>query len=259
MLTIFFAGGLITSILALKTGSVTLLLILRNLMPLCSLLVERQLLPLSSTRPITLESVLALTLLASGTALYAFRYMTNGGATHALGWIVLNIVTMVSYRLAERRVLWDMPRALSFGALNLMQNFFGLIPVVILFFAWGEHRTLSEHSYLLKLDHWRDPMTSVCILFSGSAGVALGYYSTMLQKEVTATTMLALQSIMKVAVIFLAMVVLHEHLGHWSAIGCGISLVGGAWYAWVISKPELQKGEVESSEDDPLGTKEVKQ
>jgi len=60
LLASFFAGGLITSMKALEYGSVTFLLIIRNIMPLFSLLVERHLLPHGSTREITVETVLAL-------------------------------------------------------------------------------------------------------------------------------------------------------------------------------------------------------
>ena len=44
LLTFFFAGGLVTSIMALNYGSVILMLVSRNVMPLFSLIVERQLL-----------------------------------------------------------------------------------------------------------------------------------------------------------------------------------------------------------------------
>jgi len=233
VLTVFFSGGLITSILALKSGSVSFFMIVRNLMPLFTLLIERPLLPVESTRPITQEVVLALTTLAAGTAFYAGSDLN----VHSLGWIFLNMIIMISYRLAERRLLWDMPRSLSFGALNLLQNTFGMLPVVALFFAWGEHRALKEHPDLFTLARWHDPMAAVCILFSGCAGLSLGYYSTMLQKEITATTMVTLQCSMKVIIIFLAMLVLGERFRSWSALGCFVSLLGGAWYARITSRP----------------------
>jgi len=232
-LTFFFSGGLITSILALQSGSVSFFMIVRNLMPLFTLLIERPLLPVESTRPITQEIVLALTTLAAGTAFYAGSDLH----VHSLGWIVLNMIIMITYRLAERRMLWDMPRSLSFGALNLLQNTFGMIPVVALFFAWGEHRALKEHPDLFTLARWHDPMAAVCILFSGCAGLSLGYYSTMLQKEITATTMVTLQCSMKVIIIFLAMLVLGERFRSWSALGCFVSLVGGGWYARITTRP----------------------
>lgn len=238
LLTVFFAAGLITSMLALNTGSVTFLIIMRNLMPLCSLVVERQLLPQVSTRPITLEAVVALATLASGTALYAAFDLTMSRAWNALGWVILNTLIMISYRLMERRVLLDLPRTLSFGPLILMQNVCGMLPVVLLFFTWGEHRALSEYPYLFKLDHWRDPAAALCIVFSACAGLSLGFYSTMLQKEITATTMLALQSSLKVVVITLAIFVLGEHVGSWSAVGCIISLLGGVWYGFIASRPQ---------------------
>lgn len=237
-LTVLFAAGLLTSMWALGLGSVPMLLVLRNLMPLVSLFAERVFLPSAASRPITLKAVIALTLLALGTVLYAYRYMEAGGSAHAVGWILLNIAIMVTYRLVERYMLWNMPRELSFGSLTFLQNLGGLFFVVILFFALGEHQTLLDHPYLFTIDYWRDPVAGVCICFSGIAGLALGYYSTSLQKEITATTMLALQSSAKVLVIFLAIVVLHESLGHGSAIaGCFVSLFGATWYAYIISQP----------------------
>lgn len=249
LLASFFAGGLITSMKALEYGSVTFLLIIRNIMPLFSLLVERHLLPHGSTREITVETVLALVSLAFGTVLYASYDLHISHDWNALGWVFLNMVVMISYRLVERRLLWDMPRTISFGALTLMQNLAGLLPIVVLFFAWGEHAVLWKNPELLRLDHRQDPMDAACILYSGCAGLALGFYSTKLQKEITATTMLALQSSMKIMIIFLAMVVLGEHLGSWSAVGCSISLLGGIWYARVVSRPEASESGGKNSEE----------
>jgi drug/metabolite transporter (DMT)-like permease len=233
ILSFFLVGALVTSLLALMHGSVILMLITRNLMPLLTLIFEGQLLPEDSCRPVTCEAVSALLTLAFGTTLYAFTALNTSASWTVLGLIFLNMVIMLLYRLAERYLLLGMPKSLSFGALNLLQNAAGLLPAILLFFVWGEHRTMSDN--LLRCS--RDPMTLAIISFSGCAGLALGYYSIVLQKAVTATSFLTIQCSMKVMTILLAVVVLGEHPGILGTVGCLISLGGGAWYGFLGSRP----------------------
>lgn len=140
---------------------------------------------------------------------------------------------MLLYRVAERHFLVLKRQALSFGALTLMQNslsFLIVLPVVAL---RGEHKMFRD----LVHQHWRDPMPVMCIIFTGCAGLALGYYSIMLQSEITATSFTVLQSTLKAVTILFAMVILSEKLSCLSAIGCITSLAGSTWYGLAASRP----------------------
>lgn len=256
LLTIFFSSGLVTSILALQDGSVILILTVRNVMPLLTLIVERLLLPQDSTREVTSESFFGLLMLAVGTTIYSAADLGESHSYKALGYIFLNMFCMIVYRLAERRMLIDMPQSLSFGALNLLQNFCGLALVVVLFFAWGEFK--GTHTATLRetlLFVWHDPLNLAVVFFSGVAGLALGYYSTKLQKEVTATTFLALQSATKVMTILFAVIVLNEHPTALGIGGCMVSLAGGTWYGFAARR-EQPRDKPEVTPDEPEATTE---
>lgn len=249
LLALFFTSGLITSILALQAGSVILMLVVRNLMPLMSLLIERPLLP-NFTRSITGEAVFALAILALGTGLYAALDMRVSGAWTALGYIVLNMIVMITYRLFERCLLVGMPQALSFGSLALLQNVVGLLPVIALVFLWGEHRAVLPT--LIKCR--QDPLTITIVLFSGCTGLALGYYSLVLQRHITATAFLTLQSSTKLLTILLAIFVLSERPGWLSFVGCMISLLGGTWYGFISNRADSESLS-EKAETVPEATK----
>ena len=70
-LTLPFTALLVTSILAVENGTVTTLLVVRNLLPLVALFVERMVLPKNCTL-ITLQACLSLGTIALGTLVYTF-------------------------------------------------------------------------------------------------------------------------------------------------------------------------------------------
>jgi len=73
------------------------------------------------------------------------------------------------------------------------------------------------------------PMCWAVVLGSGLLGTLLGYVGFKVAKAVTAVGFLCLQSISKVIVICLGMVLFGDTLTVLSAIGAGLLLAGSAW------------------------------
>lgn len=232
LLVLPFSGMLITSIMALQEGRAITLLIVRNLLPLISLFLERLCLPTSSNR-VTVEAALSLLMVAGGTIFYAYAELNAGDSSFlVLAYLLVNMVSTIAHRLFERNLLTDSSMTLSFIAASLVNNVVGTIPVITALLVRGEHHLWAEH--LLSETLWTNPTAVACIMVSGIAGLSLGYSSIAVQKQVTATSMLTLQTTMKMTTIYLAVAVLGEYLTCSTTLGAGLSIVGSVWYSAIL-------------------------
>lgn len=232
LLVLPFSGMLITSIMALQEGRAITLLIVRNLLPLISLFLERIFLPASSNQ-VTAEAALSLFMVAGGTIFYAYAELNGGDSSFlVLAYLLINMFSTIAHRLFERNLLTDSSMTLSFTSASLMNNLVGIIPVVIALVVRGEHHLWAEHLFSETL--WTNPTAVACMIVSGIAGLSLGYSSIAVQKQVTATSMLTLQTTMKMTTIYLAVAVLGEHLTCSTTLGAGLSIVGSVWYSTVL-------------------------
>eukprot|EP00746_Dinoflagellata_sp_MGD_P001817 gnl/MRDRNA2_/MRDRNA2_103454_c0_seq1.p1 gnl/MRDRNA2_/MRDRNA2_103454_c0~~gnl/MRDRNA2_/MRDRNA2_103454_c0_seq1.p1 ORF type:complete len:882 (-),score=141.58 gnl/MRDRNA2_/MRDRNA2_103454_c0_seq1:86-2731(-) len=232
LLVMPFAGMLITSIMALHAGRALTLLIVRNLLPIISLFLERLFLPASSN-PVTVEAALSLLMIACGTIFYAYKELAAGESSWlVLAYLMVNMVCTICHRLFERHLLTDSSMTLTFVGASQVNNIVGMVPVVLALVANGEHHHWGK--YLFSATLWKDMTSVATIVVSGIAGLSLGYSSIAVQKQVSATTMLTLQTTLKMLMISLAVLILHENLNRSTAAGCVLSIAGGVWYSAVL-------------------------
>jgi len=218
-----FTGMLATSMIALDWGTVTMLLVGRNLLPLLMLFLERALLPESGIN-ISIEVVLSLATVTAGTMAYAgtdLRVLLS-----QMLMIMLNIVLSCMHRIMERRLLIDPAFKLSVGTSALLNNVLGIGPMLILAVLRKEH--LLWGLSLQKLLEQDGPMSNVAV--SGFIGCSLGYYSIAAQKAVPATTFVVFMTGSKVVTILLTMTFLHDTFTIWSSTACAVSLGASVWY-----------------------------
>jgi len=241
VLTLPFTGMLITSMLAIQMGSVTFILVAKNMLPLVTLFAEKVILP-SSSGPITLQAALALVTVTIGTMGYGYGVMTTQHSAtnedqHAMRlaavFIAINMVMTVTQRLLERYLLLDDGMRLSFGAMSLLNNTIPIFLVIPLLIYQGE---MSQFLAMSASPALREPSSLACIFCSGCLGLSLGYWGIVMQKAISATSMLTMQSTTKVSTILLAMLVLGDHFSLLTGFSIVVSLAGALWYGISVAK-----------------------
>lgn len=222
-LSALFGLMLCSSMLAFMHSSVTCLLVLRNCLPILTFPLEKVILPTSA--PVSASMVTSLAAIAIGAFLYA-GHAPAGSGTTPIGycWILVNCVASVTHRVLERMLLTSDMR-LSFEAMTLINNVIPLPAVALLAWGTGELQHWPEYEHLL-----RSPTAIVVFLCSGVVGLCLGQGSIMVQKSVTATSMMVLQTTNKMAIIIAATMLFNDRFTSTSFIGCGLSLIGCAAY-----------------------------
>merc|ERR1719473_1683748 len=108
----------------------------------------------------------------------------------------------------------------------------GLLLIAPLVLLRGEHNQFSDYAESIQ---GKDPTAGICVILSGLTGVSMGYYGIVLQRQVTATSMLVLQTVIKILTILLALFLFRDHLSIVTGLGCFVSLAGSAWYGSIAA------------------------
>ena len=130
-----FTGMLMTSILALKSAPMSLVIVLRSASPLFSLFIER-----FYPEPLRISGPMvgAILVMMAG----AVMYVSQLHAEHweGIGWVMLNSVVAVCDRLLQRLLLSkdQHPVDISKTGITVINNMMGLIPVGIAAYFMGE-------------------------------------------------------------------------------------------------------------------------
>jgi len=226
------------------------LLMVRNALPLLAIFVEGSFSPLDSL-PVSRETLLALLTTALGTTIYAtagdfgdYRISLSG---LTLGCLLLNMLFAVGHRVCERCLLLDPRMTFSSGAVVVLNNIIGVLIVVPLLLLRGEHKQWSQWATSLHQQRGYDPATAGCILLSGCAGVLLSYFGIVLQKQISTTSMLSLQTAVRIFTITLALFLFNDDINPVTGLGCAVSLAGSAWYGKIVA----------SANEDGLQTQKV--
>lgn len=226
LLVVPFSGMLLTSMIALHEGSVITLVVVRGALPLVTLFLERIALP-ENSKSIDAMQCGSLFLILCGTFVYACADLHNSGSWKALACICINMVCTVAHRILERQLLVDTSMRLSFGAASMVNNSVGIIPIACFMLLLGEHHRWAE-SFASR--EFLQLKALACIIFSGVVGLCLGFYSIVIQKHVSATAHLVLQTAVKFLTVIAIIFLLHEQLSLIKGVGCFVTLLGGAWY-----------------------------
>ena len=138
-----FAIMLVSSMLSLKHASMGAVVVLRNIAPLPTMLIEAA---CGEKVLVDLQTVLALVASLGGVVLYARNDIEFSFV--GLCWMMLNMVAAVTERLLQRHMIAVEPIDVSSQGMMLLNNGIGsllLLPVLILF---GEASNLSRFLHL---------------------------------------------------------------------------------------------------------------
>lgn len=197
----FFAGVLLTSILALKGAPMTLVVVFRCLAPLFSLCVERF---HPSPLVVTSSMVQLMLLMVFGACLYAKDLETV--AFVGIGWVMLNNVFVVGDRLMQRLMLGQdqHPVDISKTMCALLNNTFGILPLIVVILVQGEYHEMGMAFQQLTTNR----VNMLWVTLSCVVGVGIAYSGIWLQSLISATSFLVLATASKFLVILIEVFVM---------------------------------------------------
>jgi len=243
----FFVGVLLTSILALKEASITLVVVFRCFAPLVSLAVE-QFYP----NPLSVNRGMLLSMLGIlvGAALYCNGNAFQVSDWRAIGWVLLNNFFVIGDRLLQRLMLAkdQMPVDISKSSVTLLNNGLGLIPIVVMATFTGEASKVLPAAAELSVASW------LVIAFTCVAGVGIAYTGIWTQSLISATSFLILATGAKFFVVLIDIFVLKSKvLTPIQLLGAIVTILASVAYGQ--ARVSMEK----SSEKTPLVKKDTKE
>lgn len=236
MVVPFYCGMLLTSILALKTAPMSLVIVLRNSSPLCTLLIER-----FYPEPLRISGYMlgSIFLMIVGAMMYVSELPSK--SWQGIGWVFLNSIIAVVDRLLQRLLLSkdQCPVDISKTGVTLINNLVGMLPVGLAAYAKGEIAKLP--SVYATLNQW----DKFYIAMSCVIGLTISYTSIWAQSLISATSFLVMINANKFVIIGIEACGLHSKALTWFQIwGASLTVLGGILYGkarqWIEQEAERQ-------------------
>lgn len=218
MVTPFFSGVLLTSMLSLKHASMSLLVVLRCLSPIASLVVES-----FYPHPIQVNAAMLVSIfmMLVGATLYVSTMPQENFV--GLGWALINTFLAVGDRLLQRLMLAkdQHPVDISKAGVTLLNNFFGLVTVLFCAHITHEWETLPQLSNLQGL-------SVIWIFASCIVGVGISFTGIWCQSLISATSFLVLINVNKFLIIGIEAIFMSLNVVQ--VMGALVAILGGVTY-----------------------------
>ena len=234
MVAPMYCAMLLTSILALKSAPMSLVIVIRNASPLGTVVIERM---YPEPLQVSWKMLLAMVLMLTG----AMMYMADRKEAvnwHAIGWVVLNSAIAVVDRLLQRLLLAkdQCPVDISRTGITFINNFSGVLVIGIAILMKGELVAVPDAAKHLT------PFGMGNLLFSCILGLTISYTSIWAQSLITATSFLVMTNANKFVILAVEAWGLQTGMTSWQIAGASLSIVAGVFYGKAREEIE-QKGE----------------
>jgi len=249
MVVPFFAGMLLTSMLALSTASMTTVVTFRSISPLIALMIER-LYP--NPLKVTVAMVASIFVMICGAVIYARQMPSSEHG--AIGWLLLNNFFAIGDRLLQRYMLAkdQNPVDISKTGLTFLNNSLAMIPLLFFAVYLGEFKELV--STVGSLNH----MSLCWVCLSCIVSVGISYTGIWAQSLITATSFLVLINANKFFIIFLETFVMHtKEMSGVQIAGATIAILGAVAFGKAREQAEAEQKLLEiACETTPIVTKQ---
>lgn len=216
-----FAGMLVTSALAMQTNPLGTVVVVRNLSPVLTLVLETTC-GMTRAGPLSFASLIAI---AAGIVMYEGDIRVSFRSA-GMGWLLLNISLAILERLLQRQMLAIAPLKISSSGIVLINNALG--SVLALGLAWwvGELARARETAAVASPTAW------AFLLASCANGVLISHAGVAAQRLVSASAVLVMSNVNKVAVIAFGVSILGDRCTLRSMFGCSLAIVGAVCFAF---------------------------
>jgi len=218
----FYCGMLLTSILALKTAPMSLVIVMRNASPLVALCIER-----FYPEPIRINGSMlaAIALMIVGALMYVSHL--SGNHWQGVGWVFLNSAIAVGDRLLQRLLLSkdQQPVDISKSGITFINNAVGMVPLAMAAYWQGELQQLPV--VYATLSSW----DQLYILLTCFIGLSICYTGIWAQSLISATSFLVMVNANKFMIIGIEAFGMHTKvLTFTQLLGATLSILGGVCY-----------------------------
>jgi len=237
----FFAGMLLTSILALKSAPMTLVITFRALSPVLSLIAE---LFFPNPLRVSVPMLVCIMGMVIGCCLYVMELRAS---YVGLAWVFVNNFMGVADRLLQRLMLAkdQYPVDISKSGLALLSNLFGMVPLAIAAIVSHEHAALP--GIVAALDMY----SAAWIFASCVVGVGISYCGIWAQSLISATSFLVLVNANKFIIIFIEAVIMRtKTVTRFQTLGACITIFAGIAYG--RAREILEDDKTKLMEERPL-------
>jgi len=229
LVPVLFAGVLATSLWALKVSSVSTVLILRNALPLVTLIIDKLL--LGASQPVTELQILSILVVLGGTVIYS--HWNVAVTSHGVALMIFNCVLIAVDRSLQSHLLKSPDFSMTPPMCSLVNNVLGIVPMLVLAAATNEVGQWGSVVGQVSKSTW------CWVLVSGCCGCSLGYFALLAQKILSVTSFLMLQNLNKIFVVLLGVFVMGDSMPGLSAIGCVLSMLGSICYCYFQLPAEI--------------------
>jgi len=214
-----FTLMLASSMLALDYASMGAIIVVRNVAPIVTMVIERL---FQEKILLNTGAVLSLLYVVGGVALYT-SHDVQFSAT-GMAYMMLNMVSAVLERLLQRKMISVQPIDVSKGGMMLLNNAASLVPMGALAYYFGEHHKWSKLADM-------NAYAGTLLFVSCVNAVGISYAGINAQGYVSATTFMVLSNLNKFVVVGFGMIALREASSWQAVVGVTIALSGGVLYA----------------------------
>lgn len=218
-----FTLMLASSMLALDYASMGAIIVVRNVAPIVTMVIERL---FQEKIEISGKMVGSLLVVIAGVALYTSHDVHFSPV--GMAYMGLNMVSAVLERLLQRKMIAVEPIDVSKGGMMLLNNAFALVPMGALLVFFGEHHKWARLRSLTVMD-------GALLFVSCINAVGISYAGINAQGYVSATTFMVLSNLNKFVVVAFGMIVLREASSWQAVVGCTAALFGGVLYAQAVA------------------------
>lgn len=200
MVAPFFAGMLLTNMLALKHCTLTLVIVCKTMSPIVTLMVES----FYAKVQVNLQMVASLLIMLLGAVLYTRELKVE----HLVGvrWLTVNVSFSVLTRLLQRRLLANNRIDISKSGCSLISNALGILPLILTAYLTGELEADAAPQKLTSLSN----LDMFSIIVSCVVGLGINYTTIWCQSLISATSMLVLINANRFVVILIEAFLLHH-------------------------------------------------
>lgn len=200
MVAPFFAGMLLTNMLALKHCTLTLVIVCKTMSPIFTLMAES----FYANVQVNLQMVASLLIMLLGAVLYTRELKVE----HLVGvrWLTVNVSFSVLTRLLQRRLLADNRIDISKSGCSLISNALGILPLTLTAYLTGELEADAAPQKLTSLSN----LEMCFIIVSCVVGLGINYTTIWCQSLISATSMLVLINANRFVVILIEAFFLHR-------------------------------------------------
>jgi GDP-mannose transporter len=214
---ILFCTMLVSSMSAMKTMSVTSILVVRALTPLVTLVVEGRILGASAS----LRIWASLTTILAGSVCYVLAEIHGDVAGYV--WLGVNLIAAALYHVYVKFIIGELK--LSTMDMVLYNNAMS-IPILFLVGLVLDHAGDLPEGFAKM-----DGLAWLWVILSLIVAGAISFSGFGLQACVSATSATVVNQVNKVASFIGAALIFHDHLTPLMILGTVISMGGTAWYS----------------------------